>query len=316
MANAGERRNEDMANAGERWNEVKHLIESYVVFAGVFPQAQDQLYEKLKEATNEKYAEVTKCMIVRNTLVLVIGMLYIEKGKRFSNTDPSDSVSKNDSPKIEYTGRSIDDFGGDDSLRRILSTIPRNEDGLVFDNYQIKLRDAFDSAKSHVRLIVSGSRSDAYTDILYSFNLFGEVITVSKVKSPLRHFVENEHSFPKWNKAQWSLFLVTPTINPTNESIKYWNKEKIMAQTQATHHLQSVRDKLKKLGRASNAGSAEPGNPTKRKSTKKVGTKKITKKIHPRDDEDDVDFSGLPVKFSEQEKIMLEDMFSIDNADS
>ena len=101
-----------MANAnaaGERWNEVKYLIDSYVIFAEEFPQAQDQLYEKLKEATNEKYAEVTKCMIVRNTLVLVIGMLYIEMGRRFSEKDPSYSVSN--SRRIKYTGRSIDDFG-------------------------------------------------------------------------------------------------------------------------------------------------------------------------------------------------------------
>ena len=270
-----------MANAnaaGERWNEVKYLIDSYVIFAEEFPQAQNKLYQILSNETNEDFMKVTKCMIVRNTLVLVIGMLYIEKGKRFSNTDPSDSVSKNDSPKIEYTGRSIDDFGGDDSLRRILSTIPRNEDGLVFDNYQIKLRDAFDSAKSHVRLIVSGSRSDAYTDILYSFNLFGEVITVSKVKSPLRHFVENEHSFPIWNTAQWSLFLNTPTINPTNETMQYWNRKEIMAKLTATHHLQSVRERLKQ---ASNADSAEPGNATKKNQPKKTQNEKTPLSISP-----------------------------------
>ena len=92
-----------MANAnaaGERWNEVKYLIDSYVIFAEEFPQAQNKLYQILSNETNEDFMKVTKCMIVRNTLVLVIGMLYIEKGKRFSNTDPSDSVSKNDSPKM------------------------------------------------------------------------------------------------------------------------------------------------------------------------------------------------------------------------
>jgi len=220
-----------MANAnaaGERWNEVKYLIGSYVIFAKEFPQAQNKLYQILSNQTNEDFMEVTKCMIVRNTLVLVIGMLYIEKGKRYSEKDPSDSVSKkNDYPRIKYTGRSIDDFGYDDSLREKLSTIPGNEDEIVFELYQTKLQNAFDSAKSTVQLAFSGSKVEAYNDILYSFKLFGEdTVTVSNVKSPLRHFVENEHSFPKWNQAQWSLFLVTPTINPTNESITYWKKEK------------------------------------------------------------------------------------------
>ena len=53
-----------------------------------------------------------------------------------------------------------------------------------------------------------------------------------------------------------------------------------MAKGHATQYLKWVRDKLKKLGRGSNAVSAEPaGNATKRKSTKKVGTKRITKKF-------------------------------------
>ena len=299
-----------MSDEARRWNSVKELIDSYFISAQVFVKEQEKSYEKLKKLKNsnneDKILEVTKCMIVRNTLVLVIGMLYIDNGRRFSENDPRYSKSKD--LKTEYTGISIDDFGSDLNLRYRLSEISHPNHEVEFEIYQNKLTAAYESVKRSIPLNISGSRGDAHNDIRSSFALFGDepIITkLSSVKSPTRCFVKDGHSFPKWNAAQWSHFFTTPTFDPNNESIQFLSRKKSMEKNMALKNIyeasyfKGLKKKLEELGREENQlkeKSTKSKDSTKRtKETSKNETtkrlKKHRKKGGSRDGEDEDELS-------------------------